>query len=224
MDTATDSSFLPQSEPGSFRLIATLGIAGFFSGLLLVGAFLYTQPIIQAHRAKALREAIFKVLPGSTRFETLELRGGELVVMKEEEGEVVKEKEVLPEVYAGFDEANKLVGFAIQGKEPGFQDIIVTIFGYQPEDKLIIGFEVLESKETPGLGDKIIKDQDWLENFIELSVEPSIAVVKKGAKQQANEVEAITGATISSKAVVRLLQKELAIWRPILEDYSKEIN
>jgi electron transport complex protein RnfG len=212
----------PEGETGSFRLIATLGIAGFFSGILLVGVFLSTRPIIQAHRAQALQEAIYHVLPGCTRYQTLELQNGELVLIEEEEEQEGSKGEAPRRVYAGYDDSGKLTGIAIQGEEPGFQDVIVAIFGYDPAEKMIIGFEVLESKETPGLGDKIMKDVDFLANFRALSVEPDIEVVKKGTAQQANQVEAITGATISSKAVVRLLEKELAAWRPVLEDYLRE--
>lgn len=221
MDTATNTSLPPQSEPSSFRLILTLGIAGFFSGLLLVSVFLSTQPAIQRHRAESLRKAIFQVLPGCTQYKTLELREGQLVEMEAEE-KMGSEGEDLPRVYAGYNASDEFIGFAIQGEEPGFQDIISAIFGYDPEDKVIIGFEVLESKETPGLGDKIMKDENWLANFKALSVEPSLEVVKDGQGQKPNQVEAITGATISSKAIVRLLEKELAEWRSVLEEYDRQ--
>lgn len=218
MDTTTSTALAPQSGPSSFRLILTLGIAGFFSGLLLVGVYLSTLPAIQQHRAESLRKAIFQVLPGCTEYQTLELRDGQLAAVQEAE-QGSSEGEVAPRVYAGYNAAGEFIGFAIQGEEPGFQDLIGAIFGYQPEEKVIIGFEVLESKETPGLGDKIMKDEDWLANFDALQVEPAIEVVKKGQGQRPNQVEAITGATISSKAVVRLLEKELVEWRSVLDEY-----
>lgn len=218
MDTTNRTSLPLPKEPGSLRLITTLGIAGFFSGLLLVSVFLSTQPAIERHRAEALQKAIFKVLPTCTQYQTLEWKDGQLVeATVSETGSA--ETEDLPRVYAGYNAANDFLGFAIQGEEPGFQDIIGAIFGYQPEEKIIVGFEVLESKETPGLGDKIMKDDNWLANFTALQVEPQIELVKEGAGHQANQVEAITGATISSKAIVRLLEKELVKWRPVLEEY-----
>jgi electron transport complex protein RnfG len=164
MDTTTSTALPPPSEPSSFRLILTLGIAGFFSGLLLVGVYLSTLPAIQQHRAESLRKAIFQVLPGCAEYQTLELREGQLAEVQATEP-VSGEGEVAPRVYAGYNAAGEFIGFAIQGEEPGFQDLIGAIFGYQPEEKVIIGFEVLESKETPGLGDKIIKDENWRANF-----------------------------------------------------------
>ncbi|MCB0560610.1 MAG: FMN-binding protein [Lewinellaceae bacterium] len=208
-------------ESSSFRLVATLGLAGFFSGLVLVSAFLYTQPIIAANRAKALEQAIFRVLPGCTGFQTLELREGRLVAL-EKEAEEPKGGEEPRRIYAGYNEQEKLIGFAIPGEEPGYQDLVVALFGYNPTEKVIIGFEVLESKETPGLGDKIMKDAAFHANFEALAVEPAITVVKKGEKKKSNEIEAITGATISSKAVGRLLDKSMAGWRPLIEAYWKD--
>lgn len=206
-------------EPSSGRLIATLGIAGLLSGIVLVGSYLFTLPIIQANRAQALQEAIYRVLPGTSRYQPLVLEGGRLVAG--EPGQTAKGEEA-PRVFAGYDGTGKLTGFAISAKEPGFQDVISGIFGFDPVDDAVIGFEVLESKETPGLGDKIMKDDAFKANFGRLAVEPEIVTVKSGARQRPNEVEAITGATISSKAVVRLLNKGLEEWRPLLMEYARE--
>ncbi|MCF8245498.1 MAG: FMN-binding protein [Saprospiraceae bacterium] len=206
-------------EPSSTRLIATLGIAGLLSGLLLVGAYLYTLPMIEANKAAALERAIYKVLPGCTSFETLVLRDAKLTVVKELKA--VSGGKPEKTIYAGHDDAGKLVGFAIPSDEPGFQDLIVGILGYHPETKTIVGFEVLDSKETPGLGDKIIKDQAFIVQFESLSVEPEIVSVKKGEKKNPNEVEAITGATISSKTVVKLLNKGIGEWQGAIEGYLK---
>ena len=212
----------PEAEPSSARLIATLGLAGFFSGLILVGVYLFTLPMIQAHRAQALERAIYLVLPGSTTYQALALKDGQLAPA--EEVPAAKSGEEPRRIFAGYDDSGKLLGFAIPAEEPGFQDIIGGILGYDPIQKIIIGFEVLDSKETPGLGDKIMKDAAFQNNFKALAVDPQIVAVKKGEKRSPNEVEAITGATISSKAVVRLLQKAIEEWRPAIDAYEKTLN
>ncbi len=66
--------------------------------------------------------------------------------------------------------------------------------------------EILDSRETPGLGDKIYKDAAFVANFASLSVDPEIVAVKKGNKSAPNQIDAITGATISSKAVVKIAE------------------
>ena len=209
------------AEASSFRLIATLGLAGLFSGLILVVVYLLTLPIIEANKAEALQKAIFKVLPYCQSFKTLQLRDGKLVLKSDESSEVDKSNEETKNIFIGYDQSGQLIGFAIPASEPGFQDLISALFGYNATEETIIGFEVLESKETPGLGDKIMKDVNFRENFIALKVNPELVAVKPGKKQNMNEIELITGATISSKAVVRLLQKGIEEWRVAIEDFIK---
>ena len=209
-------------EAGTGRLIATLGIAGFFSGIILVSAYLITLPMIQAHKARALEQAVYKVLPGATTYTPMELQGGQLAAPGEGQGAETQGADY--HLFAGYNDQQELVGFAVLTEKPGFQDLIVAIFGYDPRQEVIIGMEVLESKETPGLGDKIMKDADFQENFRELAVSPEIVAVKKDAARQPNEVEAITGATISSKAIVRLLNKGMGTWKPAIDGYQKSAN
>lgn len=203
---------IPQEkEPSSFLLIGTLGIAGFLSGLVMVTVFLITRPIIQQNKAEALQRAIFNVLPGTTSFKTLELKNGQLVEVEKSEGEAI---------FLGLNDDGQMTGFAVSDKEPGFQDLIGVIYGYDPTSKTVIGYEVLDCKETPGLGDKIFKDLEFVANFKSLIVEPEIVLVKKGEKKNPNEVDAITGATISSRTVVKLLNKSMAKWRASMDAYE----
>ncbi len=213
-----------EQDPSSFKLVFALGIAGLLSGIILVSTFIYTNPFIKANKEAAIQRAIFKVLPECESYVPLKLEDGKLIekVVGADNKEESDKDELL--IYAGYKANKELIGFAIPGSEPGFQDIIATMFGYDDIKKVIIGFEVLESKETPGLGDKIFKDADFQTNFTALTVDPEIVPVKKGEKQKPNEVEAITGATISSKAVVRLLNKTMDIWQTNIDDYIKQNN
>jgi len=190
-------------DPSPIKLILTLGIAGFLSGFAIVGIYEATLPTITAYKAKVLREAVFKVLPGTVQIEKWHYVDGQLQASLSEQDD---------SIYAGYDNKGTLLGYALTGDGPGFQDTIRLLYGYIPNKKLIVGMEVLESRETPGLGDKIYKDADFTANFLELSVEPTIIMVKKGNKSAPNEVDAISGATISSKAVVRILNESIEKW------------
>jgi Na+-translocating ferredoxin:NAD+ oxidoreductase subunit G len=202
--------FVPtRAEPSSARLVATLGLAGLLSGLVIVSVYQTTLPAITAYKAKVLREAVLRVLPGATRVQRLVYRDGRLIV-KENKG---KGEDAL---FGGYDAEGGLLGYAIPAAGPGFQDTIRLIYGYLPTEHRVVGMEVLESRETPGLGDKIYKDAAFVANFRDLSVDPKIVAVKKGTKSAANEVDAITGATISSKAVVRIINEGNALWIPRL--------
>ena len=193
------------AAPSSLRLVLTLAIAGLVSGIAIIGIYESTLPTITANKARELREAVFKVLPGVSQMQALVYREGELVVV----GEPEKDE---PVVYGGYDQQGEFVGYAMPGAGPGFQDTIALLYGYRPGKKIVVGMEILESRETPGLGDKIYKDAVWVGGFSALSVEPEIVAVKKGTKSQPNEIDAITGATISSKAVVRIINETHTAW------------
>jgi electron transport complex protein RnfG len=193
------------SSPSSLRLVLTLAIAGLVSGVAIIGIYESTLPTITANKARELREAVFKVLPSVSQMQALVYRDSELVVVGvPDKGE--------PVVYGGYGDQGDFVGYAIPAAGPGFQDTIGILYGYNPAEKIVVGMEVLESRETPGLGDKIYKDAVWVGGFSALSVEPEIFAVKKGTKSQPNEIDAITGATISSKAVVRIINEAHAAW------------
>ncbi len=196
---------------GSLRLILTLATAGLCSGIVLVCVFLATQPLIERNQAEALETAIFQVLPTAASRKAFVLRGDELAAIEDESALGNQDA-----VYAGYDAQGSLVGYGIPGEGAGFQDTIKLIFGFDPSQRLIVGMQVLESRETPGLGDKILKDQDFLENFRALHVDPQIVSVKHGAKTAANQVDAISGATISSKAIVSILNQSTNRWSPYL--------
>jgi electron transport complex protein RnfG len=199
------------TEPSSARLILTLGLAGLLSGLIIVAVYEATLPRITAYKERTLKEAVFKVLPGVTRLQQLAYHDGRLEV-----SQVVPEEGSL--VYGGYDATDNFVGYAIPAEGPGFQDTIRLLYGYLPDERKVVGMEILESRETPGLGDKIYKDADFVANFDALAIDPEIAVVKKSMKYAANEVDAITGATISSKAVVRIINQANQIWVPRFAD------
>ena len=193
------------AAPSSLRLVLTLAIAGLISGIAIIAIYESTLPTITANKARELREAVFKVLPGVSQMQPLVYRDEQLVVAQEPGKDE-------PVVYGGYDEQGNFVGYAMPGAGPGFQDTIGLLYGFEPEKRLVIGMEVLESRETPGLGDKIYKDAVFVAGFSALSTEPEIVAVKKGTKSAPNEIDAITGATISSKAVVRIINETQAAW------------
>jgi len=200
----TDSQKSPTS-PSSLRLVLTLAIAGLVSGIAIIGIYESTLPTITANKARELRAAVFKVLPGVAQMQPLVYRDSKLVVV-----EAADKDE--PVIYGGYDDQGEFVGYAMPAAGPGFQDTIAILYGYKPEQKMVVGMEVLESRETPGLGDKIYKDLEFVAGFSALSIEPEIVAVKKGTKSQPNEIDAITGATISAKAIVRIINETHAAW------------
>jgi electron transport complex protein RnfG len=219
-DPAGDTAWDPaegtgRPEASAFRLLMTLGVAGALSGALLVFVFLWSQPKILAYRAMVLAEAVTEVLKGPASFESLFFLDGELMAEVPAGVDTLD----LDKVFLGYDEGGNPVGFAVEAEGFGFQDIIGLIFGYSAETGQILGMKVLRHLETPGLGDKIVKDMAFVGEFdgVEAPVE--------GVKPDRNtgdpaQVDMITGATISSKAVIKIINERLDEVGSTLEAYE----
>ena len=70
--------------------------------------------------------------------------------------------------------------------------------------KKYLALEILEQVETPGLGTKVT-ETPFTDQFKQLKTSPLINWVKGVEPENPNEIQAITGATISSKAVVAII-------------------
>jgi electron transport complex protein RnfG len=104
--------------------------------------------------------------------------------------------------------------------EPGFQELVTLMIGFDPASGTLIGFKVLDEKETPGLGDKIERDTAFGGQFTG-RVAP-LTGVKGRAGTPPSEVQTITGATISSRAAIRIINNAVAKWRPLLDAWDRE--
>ena len=82
--------------------------------------------------------------------------------------------------------------------------------------------KVLESKETPGLGDKIFKDEGFVSEF-EGARTPLLGVKVNQGTGDPHEVDMITGATISSRTVIGTINHRLeALAEAIAEHAATE--
>lgn len=209
---------LTVESPSSLRMILTMGGIGLAAGILIVMTFQLTFPVIKRNKAIALEQAIFEVVPGARTKAAFKLSGDELVPLEGEDDAATK-------FYACYDDERQLVGVAMEASGQGFQDILRILYGYSPEGGCVVGIKVLESKETPGLGDKIETDQNFISNFdcLDASLKAGgteisnpIALVKQGKKTEQWQVEAITGATISSRAIATILRESTVATVPLI--------
>jgi len=208
---------------------AMVGVA-VLCGVLIVSVFEVTRPTIERNEARALRDAVLEVLPGarSSRAFVWSAGGDGFHAYRPdgEEGEMV---------YAGYDDAGVLVGVAVEAVGMGYQDRIRLIYGYSAVPERIVGLRVLESRETPGLGDRIEKDPAFLQNFVDLDVSLApggkdlahpVEAVKHGQKDRPWQVDGITGATVSSDALASIVARSASKWlpriRPQVADFSSK--
>ncbi len=203
--------------PSSARLISTLATVAMISGLLVVLVYEFTKPIIAENQRRATERAIFKVLPKAKSRLTFVVEQDKLVL--------ADDKTVGELVYAGYNQQNELVGVAINAAAQGYQGMIQILYGYHPDNGCITGFDVLKSTETPGFGTKITTDAGFLANFkcldAKLNVTQSalankIKAVRHGTKQHDWQIDAISGSTITSNAIGRMLNKSAQALHPVI--------
>jgi Na+-translocating ferredoxin:NAD+ oxidoreductase subunit G len=215
-DPVTAPSTNGQGQPGqtvsAVRLVGTLGVAGALAGLLIVSVHQWTQPRILAHQAAAIAAAVDDVLQGPDRTETLFVWDGALTATPPAGTDTVR----LDRVWAGYNSSGERIGFAMIGAEAGFQDVIRLMFGYNPGTGRVMGMRILDSKETPGLGDKIFKDSVFVGAFRTAQV-PMIPTKPGTGTGNPREVDTITGATISARTVIEIINNRIERMQPLLD-------
>jgi electron transport complex protein RnfG len=184
-----------------------MGVA-MLAGFLVVATFQLTGPMIEENQRLATEAAVLRVIPGAVTQRDFVL--GEEVPHLATGAEPAR----ATHVYAGYDAQGALLGIAARGAAQGYAELVHLLYGYVPACQCIRGIKVLKLAETPGLGDKILTDPAFLANFDALDARLKddgsglahpIETVKHGTKSSPWEIDAISGATISSKAVGRAL-------------------
>jgi electron transport complex protein RnfG len=193
-----------------------LGISGAVAGLLIVAAWQLTLPTITRNTGARLQAAVEEVLAGPASFDTLYVAGDALTADQPAQGSA-------EQVYVGYAADGRVVGFAIAAAQPGFADIVRLIFGYDAANQRLLGIKVLENKETPGLGDKIEKDTAFTGQFGGAAT-PLRGVKAGRATGDPHEIDMITGATISSRVVVRIVNDALARFDPLVAAWLREAS
>ena len=179
------------------KMIIVLTVITMFAGGLLSTWDGVTKPRIEAYRLQELKKAITEVLPVYDHYDEIKKDGITLYIAK-------------------TNDSDEPVGIAFVALGSGFQGKVSIMVGIDKDFSKLSGIKILEQIETPGLGTKIVEDptnkQDsfWFPNqFKGLLVDPEITVIKNVKPTRPNEIQAITGATISSKAVATILNDNI---------------
>lgn len=175
------------------KMFLNLTVVAVLSGLILSAVYNSADPLIQANREKELKEAIFLVLPEAKDYRAVEKTIG-------------KEKFT---VYVGLDAEGEPVGVAFKADGGGFQGNIAIMVGMGLDYLKLKGIKVLEQLETPGLGNRI-GEPAFEAQFKGVDVKPKIEYIKNRKPEKPNQIQAITGATISSNAVVTNINNAVA--------------
>ena len=149
--TATPQHCAPGAAPGAvprgestpaWRLLLTLAIAGALSGWLVVSVYKVTLPAVQRHAAGQMRAAVREVLRAPARWDTLYLVNGALTRAAPAGADPAE----VPKAFVGYDESGKRLGVAVTAAEPGFQELLTLMIGFDPATGTLLGFKVLDQK------------------------------------------------------------------------------
>ena len=161
--------------------------------LALVNEF--TAPVISENNAKRQKEAMMIVMPEAVDF----------TLINDEFNAPVKE------VYTALNEDKAVVGYAVMVSPYGYGGEISLVVGINNSLE-VTGIDVTAHSETPGLGSKCDTDE-FKQQFISKTFE--IGVAKKNPAD--NEIDAISSATITSKAVTKGVNQALTVVKSLME-------
>ncbi len=150
------------------------------------GVYTLTLDTIEQAKAQKLKSAYGEVLPA---FDELECVAVELL------GEMMNVNVA--------SAAGSVVGYAVESSANGFGGAIKMVVGFDTEGT-VTGVKVLEQAETPGLGDLISKPSSKVELSI---VGRNPGKIKMAVTKDGGDVDALTAATITSRAYVGAVDK-----------------
>ena len=172
------------------NMVLSLGIITVVAAAALAGVYTATkEPIAQA-KAEKQKSAIGQVLPEIHFNNNPADEAAEVTV----DGETVT---VFPARQDG-----ELVGMAVESHDAnGFSGLITVMYGFDPSGN-ITGFAVMQHAETPGLGSKM---DEWFSNPAHTVIGLNANSANLTVSKDGGDVDAITAATISSRAFLRAL-------------------
>jgi electron transport complex protein RnfG len=166
-------------------------------GGALAGVQLGLGPIIIENQLAETQDQIPALVQGAVKGEPIS------VVIDE-----ATDKRV--QVYRAVDAGGNVKGWVLPANGQGFADQIKVLIGLDAELTAITGLFVLEQKETPGLGD-YITGEDFRNRFVGQSTGSPLEVVTSDPGDQ--EIQALTGATISSQSVADIVNQAVETLR-----------
>ncbi|MDO4561727.1 MAG: RnfABCDGE type electron transport complex subunit G [bacterium] len=163
------------------------------TGLILGAVHTITLAPIREAQAREKNEALAATLPGATEFKELPPQA---------------DAGIIKEIYEGSD-GGKTVGYNFTVTPKGYGGPLELIIGISSEGR-VMDIKILSHSETPGLGAKAV-EEPFAGQFKNKLFE-KLSVTKTPAEAE-DQIQAISGATITSSAVVKGVNDALACWK-----------
>jgi electron transport complex protein RnfG len=187
----------------SVKMVIKLFIITAVAALALGVTHAVTQEPIRQQNEQAAIESRKAVLPDGEQFNTVDI------------SQYQNEYPGIVEVYEGRA-GDTGVGYVFKIVSKGYGGDMELYVGISASEAKLTGITVVNHSETPGLGAKAA-DPEYLEQFIGKPVENPLNAVN-GEPTKDEEVEAITGATITSKAIIEGINDAITLYNQVLKD------
>ena len=177
------------------KMVLILTLFACISGGVLSVVYIISSPLIEANMLKEQDRSIFLVVPEAKNYEEIDKEGLTYFDCK--------------------DASGRTVGIALPAKGNGYQGVIRLMVGLTPDLEKITGIAVLEQVETPGLGGRI-SEKGFQDQFKGIITDPAVGWVKNQKPDKETDIQAITGATISSRSVVAIINRSIEEIKQVL--------
>ncbi|AGB48683.1 electron transport complex, RnfABCDGE type, G subunit [Methanomethylovorans hollandica DSM 15978] len=171
-------------------VVGKLVIISIVAAVLLGITYVPTQAQLQKNQQEAMNLKLLEVMPDAT-FEP---------VYGDQVNAETGEKEII--YYRAKDASGNSIGYTFLSSETGAKGDIVVVGGVDSTFSTITGMSILSQEETPGLGSKI-KEDAFVNQF------NALPLSKLSLSSSGGSIDSITGATISSQAVVDALNSKV---------------
>ncbi|MBN2110457.1 MAG: RnfABCDGE type electron transport complex subunit G [Methanosarcinaceae archaeon] len=180
---------MTESNKEPLVIIGKLVLISVLAALLLGITYIPTSAQLEQNIIAAQKEILGGLMPAAQNFEP---------VMGAENAE--GQREIL--YYRGVDDSGNIIGYAFFKEHGGAQGPLVVAGAVDASFSNVLGMDVLSHEETPGLGSKITT-ADFRGQFKDIPLS-QLALSSSGGS-----IDALTGATISSQAVVDAMNEKI---------------
>ena len=217
---------LRDSHLGQAWLI--LLMAGVFGALLALVHLQLAPRIEQNIRYEIMREIPGLLLGTDAVGDAAITIDGDQVKVQPPSGEsilmtVVEQPTAAAALYRAADGEGHVLGWVARGQDYGYADVIELLVGLTADASQISGIYVLNQKETPALGDRIV-DDDFRRHFVGISTDRPLTVGRDiaAAARDPQAIPALTGATVSSRSVCKIVNDTVAVVRAEIDAGSED--
>lgn len=181
-------------DKSAIKVLVFVLVMGTVAGGLLVGVNSYTAPLIAKNEELKLKSSVLDALD-------ITYEKGDILGVFDKNVKILDKQG-----YVFYSTPDGSIAFQFSG--PGLWGPISGIISLEKDAKTVRKIKITHQEETPGLGARI-SEAGYLAQFKNKEVIPNIVFMPQGKAEKRNEVDAITGATLSCKAFEKVINENV---------------